>query len=76
VPHDVVCGTRGAYVACVALSACVFGECVGFVALVECGGGANVACDVCTVPNNRVAYAACAVHGSCPACDVRGVCVS
>ena len=53
----------------------MFGE-VGLVALVECGGGANVACDLSTVPIKRVACAACAVRGSCPACDVRGVCVS
>ena len=63
-PHDVVCATHGireAHVACVALSACVFDECV---ALVACEGGAGVTCGLLVVPSGQVVHSSCGVHGS------------
>ena len=52
VPH-VARGTRVAYVACVALSACV---CVKSVARGACGGGTGVACGSLVVPSGQVVH--------------------
>jgi hypothetical protein len=71
VPH-VARGIRVAYVACVALSACVF---VKSAARVACGGETDVACDLVVVPNGQVVHDACDVHGSCEVCFSRDTCV-
>jgi hypothetical protein len=70
VPH-VARGTRVAYVACVALSACVFSKSAARVAC----GGARIACGLVVVPNGQVVHDACDVHGGCEACFSRGTCV-
>ena len=75
-PHGEVCvvlGARGVHVACVALSACVFG---GYVARVACGGGAIVAFCLVAVPIGQVVHNSCGVHGNCASCVVRDTCVA